>query len=122
MLAMVCTGVSKPRVRFANPKFEFGSVPAIAGPDSVRFRRRGGRIRFGSGIHEPDSVRFWRSGTGFGSVSAPRNQIRFGLAGSHLGEAPWVRLPLGSGWFIGLLVVALASRGHTPDLQRGVAA
>ena len=89
----------KPRVRFANPKFEFGSVPdpAISGPDSVRFRGRGGRIRFGFGAQEPDPVRFRRSRAGFGSVYAPRNRIRFGLAGSHLGVAPWIRLPLGSG-------------------------
>ena len=97
VMTQLQVGMCKPRVRFANPKFESGSVPAIARPDSVRFRGRGGRFRFGSGIQEPDSVRFWRSGTGFGSVSAPRNRIRLGLAGSHLGEAPWVRLPLGSG-------------------------
>ena len=46
----------------------------------VRFRGRGGRIRFGSRTQEPDSVRFWRPRTGFGSGLAPRNQIRFGFS------------------------------------------
>ena len=43
----------------------------------VRFRGRRGRIHFGPGTHEPDLVRFkfWRTRTGFGSVSAPMNQI-----------------------------------------------
>ena len=43
----------------------------------VRFRGSRGRIHFGPGTHEPDLVRFAfrRTRTGFGSVSAPMNQI-----------------------------------------------
>ena len=85
----------KPRVRFANPKFEFGSVPAITGPDLVRFRGRGGRIRFGSSIQEPDSVRF------FGAREPVLDSVRFLRLETRFGPVWPDRIPgrrLGSGF------------------------
>ena len=86
----------------------------MAEPDLIWFRGRGDRIRFGSGIQEPDSVRFLRPETGFGSVWPDC------ISGWRLHPASaWLLVVY---WF-NLLVVALASRvpyfyhHHDPEAQ-----